>query len=157
LSILLLMSGNLDERIKNAVSNNTKVAYKIPNIIAYIFAFTGMYDEYCHTNLVESGIVEEIIDKVGEKLGIQHPFTGKFSDYLLEEPILNEITYMPEIKREFFKALAMGYLLKVIKDYNKGKCIEKGKEGDILSEYLYKFIKSEISKAPEGLFYKRIS
>jgi len=156
LPILLLMSGNLDERIKNAVSNNTQVAYNIPNIIAYIIAFTGMYDEYCHTSLLESEIVK-IIDKVGEKLGIQHPFTGKFSDYMLEEPILNKIVYMPEIKRDLFKMLAMGYLLKIIKDYNKGKCIEKGKEVDILSEYLYKFIKSEISKAPEGLFYRRIS
>jgi hypothetical protein len=64
---------------------------------------------------------------------------------------------MPEIKRNLFKGFAMGYLLKIIKDYNKGKCIDKGKEVDILSEYLYKFIKSEISKAPEGLFYRRIS
>jgi len=151
------MSDNLDEKIKNVVSNNTKVAYKIPNIIAYIFAFTGIYDEYCHTNLVESGIIEEIMDKVGEKLGIQHPFTGKFSDYLLEEPILNEVVYMPAGRRELLRMLAEGYVLLVIKDYNKGKCIEKGKEGDILSEYLYKFIKSEILEIPEGLFYRRIS
>ena len=109
------MSDNLDKRIKNAVSNNTQVEYNIPNIIAYIIAFTGMYDKYCHTNLLESEIVK-IINKVGEKLGIQHPFTGKFSDYLLEEPILNEIDYMPEIKKELFKVLAKGYLLKVIKD-----------------------------------------
>jgi hypothetical protein len=156
LLILLLISDNLDKRIKNAVSNNTQVAYNIPNIIAYIIAFTGMYDEYCHTSLLESEIVK-IINKVGEKLGIRHPFTGKFSDYLLEEPILNEIRYMPEIKKDLFKGLAKGYLLKVIEDYHKGQCIEKGKEGDILSEYLYKFIKSEISKAPKGLFYRRIS
>jgi len=150
------MNGNLDKRIKNAVSNNTQIEYNIPNIIAYIIAFTGMYDEYCHTNLLESEIVK-IMDKVGEKLGIVYPFTGKFSDYLLEEPILNVIEYMPEIKRDLFKGLAMGYLLKIIEDYNKGQCIEKGKEVDILSEYLYKFIKSEISKAPKGLFYRRIS
>jgi hypothetical protein len=52
--------------------------------------------------------------------------------------------------------LAKDDVLSVIKDYYEGKCIEKGKEEDILSEYLYKFIKSEISKAPEGLFYRRI-
>lgn len=34
------MNDNLDERIKNAVSNNTRIEYKIPNIIAYIIAFT---------------------------------------------------------------------------------------------------------------------
>jgi hypothetical protein len=55
------MSGNSDERIKNAVSNNTQVAYNIPNIIAYIIAFTGTYDEYCHTSLLESEIVKIII------------------------------------------------------------------------------------------------
>jgi len=98
----------------------------------------------------------EIIDKVGEKLGIGHPLTGKLSDYLLEEPILNEIAYMPAAQRELLRMLAAGYVLLVIKDYNKGKCIEKGKEKDILPEYLYKFIKSEISKQPEGLFYRRI-
>jgi flagellar motor component MotA len=96
------------------------------------------------------------MDKVGEKLGIVHPFTGKFSSYLLEEPVLNEITHMSEIQKELLQMLAKGYVLSVIEDYNKGKCIEKGKEEDILSEYLYKFIKSEISKAPEGLFYRRI-
>jgi len=149
------MSDNLDKRLKRSVSDNMQVEYKIPNIIAYIIAFTGMYEEYCHTNLFRSEI-EKIMDKVGEKLGIQHPFTGKFSDYLLEESILNEIEYMPEERRELLRMLAIGYLLKVIKDYNKGQCIEKGKEGDILSEYLYKFIKSEISNAPEGLFYRRI-
>ena len=150
------MSDNLDKRLKRSVSDNTQLEYKISNIIAYIIAFTGMYEEYCHTNLFESEI-EKIMDKVGGKLGIQHPITGKFSDYLLEESILNEIENMPEINRELLRMLAMGYVLKVIEDYNKGKCIEKGKEGDILSEYLYKFIKSEISKAPEGLFYRRIS
>jgi len=150
------MSDNLDKRLKRSVPDNMQVEYKIPNIIAYTIAFTEMYDEYCHTNLLESEIVK-IINKVGEKLGIQHPFTGKFSDYLLDEPILQEIEHMLEIQKEMLSMLATGYVLKVIEDYNKGKCIEKGKEEDILSEYLYKFIKSEISKAPEGLFYRRIS
>jgi hypothetical protein len=96
------------------------------------------------------------MNKVGEKLGIAHPFTGKLSDYLLEEPILNEIRRMSSVQRWLLQMLAKGYVLSVIEDYNEGKCIEKGKEEDILSEYLYKFIKSEISKAPEGLFYRRI-
>ena len=145
------MSGNLDERIKNAVSNNTQVVYKIPNIITYIIAFTKTYEEYCHTSFP----LTEIMDKVGEKLGIAHPITGKLSDYLLEESILNEIRYMPAERRELLRMLAVGYVLLVIENYNKGKCIEKGKEEDILSEHLYKFIKSEISKQPEGLFYRR--
>lgn len=147
------MSDNLDKRLKRSVSDNMQVEYKIPNIIAYIIAFTGRYEEYCHTSLP----VLEIMDKVGEKLGIQYPFVGKFSDYLLDEPILNEIERMQKEQRGLLLMLATGYLSKVIKDYNKGQCIEKEKEGDILSEYLYKFIKSEISKAPEGLFYRRIS
>ncbi|EOD42543.1 Uncharacterized protein Nst1_273 [Candidatus Nanobsidianus stetteri] len=147
------MSDNLDERIKNAASNNMRVEYKIPNIITYVIAFTKTYEEYCHTSLPEL----EIIDKVGEKLGIAHPFTGKLSSYLLEEPILNEIEHMSEVQRELLRMLAAGYVLSVIEDYNEGKCIEKGKEKDILSEYLYKFIKSEIiSKQREGLFYRRI-
>ncbi|MFP3256500.1 MAG: hypothetical protein RXO36_01655 [Candidatus Nanopusillus acidilobi] len=150
------MSDNLDKRLKRSVSDNTQVEYKIPNIIAYIIAFTGMYEEYCHTNLLKSEI-EKIINKVGEKLGIEHPFTGKLSDYLLDEPILQEIEHMLEIQKDMLLMLAGGYVSLVIEDYNKGKCIEKGKEGDILSEYLYKFIKSEISKQPEGLFYRRIS
>lgn len=147
------MSDNLDEKIKNAVSNNTRIEYKIPNIIAYIIAFTKTYEEYCHTSLPKL----EIIDKVGEKLGIVHPFTGKFSSYLFEKPVLNEIRRMSSAQRWLLQILAKGYVLSVIEDYNEGKCIEKGKEEeDILSEYLYKFIKSEISKAPEGLFYRRI-
>ncbi|MFP3167061.1 MAG: hypothetical protein RXQ68_01380 [Candidatus Nanopusillus sp.] len=91
------------------------------------------------------------MDKVGEKLGIYHPFTGKLSSYLLEESILNEIEYMPAEQRELIRMLAVGYVLSVIKDYNKGQCIEKGKEKDMLSEYLYKFIKSEISKQTRRL------
>jgi hypothetical protein len=109
-------------------------------------------EEYCHTSLS----LTEIIDKVGEKLEIVHPFTGKFSSYLSEEPVLNEIRRMPSVQRWLLQMLAKGYVLSVIEDYNEGKCIEKGKEEDILSEYLYKFIKLEISKAPEGLFYRRI-
>jgi len=144
------MSDNLDERLKN--SDNTRVVYKIPNIITYVLAFTKIYEEYCHTSLP----LTEIMDKVGEELGIVHPFTGKLSDYLLEEPILQEIEHMSEIQKEMLLMLAEGYVLSIIKDYNKGKCIEKGKEKDILPKYLYKFIKSEISKAPEGLFYRRI-
>jgi hypothetical protein len=146
------MSDNLDKRLKRSVSDNMQVEYKIPNIIKYIIVFTGMYNEYCHTSLP----VLEIMDKVGEKLGIQNPFTGKFSDYLLEESISNEIKSMPEEQREQLRMHAREYLLKVIKDYNKAQCIKKGKEVDILSEYLYKFIKSEISNAPEGLFYRRV-
>jgi hypothetical protein len=144
------MSDNLDERLRK--SDNTRVVYKIPNIIASIIAFTRIYEEYCHTSLP----LIEIMDKVGEKLGIGHPFTGKLSDYLLEEPILQEIGHMSEIQKEMLLMVAKGYVLSVIKDYNKGKCIEKGKQM-ILSKYLYKFIKSEISKAPEGLFYRIIS
>jgi hypothetical protein len=143
------MSDNLDKRIENAVPNSTRVEYKIPNIIAYIIAFTEIYEEYCNTSLP----VIEIMDKVGEKLGIGHPL---LSSYLLEEPVFSEIRLMPAERRELLLMLAVGYVLSVIKDYNEGKCIEKGKEEDILSEYLYKFIKSEISKAPEGLFYRRI-
>ena len=63
---------------------------------------------------------------------------------------------MSEIQKGLLLMLAEGHVLSIIKDYNKGKCIEKGKEKDILPEYLYKFIKSEISKQPEGLFYRRI-
>ncbi len=96
------------------------------------------------------------MDKVGEKLGIVYPFTGKFSDYLLEESILNEIRHIPAEQMKKLRTLVEDHVLSVIKDYNEGKCIEKGKEEDILSEYLYKSIKSEISKAPEGLFYRRI-
>jgi hypothetical protein len=144
------MSDNLDKRLKK--SDNVRIEYKIPNIITYILAFTKTYEEYCHTSLPEL----EIMNKVGEKLGIVHPVTGKFSGYLLEEPVLNEIRRMPSAKRWLLQMLAKGYVLSVIEDYNEGKCIEKGKEEEILSEYLYKFIKSEISKAPEGLFYRRI-
>lgn len=146
------MSDDLDEIIKNAVPNSTRVEYKIPNIIAYIIAFTKTYEEYCNTSLP----LIEIMDKVGEKLGIVYPFNGKFSDYLLEESILNEIRHIPAGYRELLRMLAEGYVLLIIKDYHEGECIEKGKEKDILSEYLYKFIKSEISKQPEGLFYRRI-
>jgi len=146
------MSDNLDKRIENAELNSTRVVYKIPNIIAYIIAFTKTYEEYCNTSLP----LTEIMDKVGEKLGIVHPFTRKFSDYLLEEPILSEIRLMPAGRRELLRMLAVGYVSLIIEDYHEGKCIEKGKEEDMLSEYLYKFIKSEISKQPEGLFYRRI-
>jgi hypothetical protein len=146
------MSDNLDKRMENAVPNSTRVEYKIPNIVAYIIAFTKTYEEYCNTSLP----LIEIMDKVGEKLGIVNPFTEKFSDYLLGESILNEIRNISTEQMKQLLKLAKDDVLSVIKDYNEGKCIEKGKEEDILSEYLYKFIKSEISKAPEGLFYRRI-
>jgi hypothetical protein len=144
------MSDNLDERLKK--SDNMRIEYKIPNIIAYIIAFTKTYEEYCNTSLP----VTEIMDKVGEKLGIVHPFTGKFSSYLLEEPVLSEIRLMPAEQINKLLTLAEYNVSLIIKYYHEGKCIEKGKEEDILSEYLYKFIKLEISKAPEGLFYRRI-
>ena len=141
------MSDSLDERLKK--SDNMRIEYKIPNIIAYIIAFTKTYEEYCHTSL----FLTEIMDKVGEKLGIVHPSTGKFSSYLSE---LNEIRSIPPVQILMLQMLANHYVLSVIKDYHEGKCIKKGKEEDMLSEYLYKFIKSEISKQPEGLFYRRI-
>ena len=146
------MSDDLDEIIKNAVPNSTRVEYKIPNIIAYIIAFTKTYEEYCNTSLP----LIEIMDKVGEKLGIVYPFNGKFSSYLLEEPVLSEIRLMPAEQINKLLKLAEYNVSLIIEYYHEGECIEKGKEKDILSEYLYKFIKSEISKQPEGLFYRRI-
>jgi len=146
------MSGDLDKRIENAVSNNTRVTYKISNIIIYIIAFTEIYAKYCHT----SPPLIEIMNKVGEKLGIVYSSDGKFLGYVLDKHILNEIRDIPAGQMKQLWTLAEDHVLSVIKDYHEGKCIEKGKEKDILSEYLYKFIKSEISKQPEGLFYRRI-
>jgi hypothetical protein len=144
------MSSDLDERLKK--SDDMQIEYKIPNIIEYISEFIKTYNDYCHTSLS----LTEIMDKVGEKLGIEHSSTRKFLSYRLEESISNETKHIPAVQRWLLQTLAKGYVLSVIKDYNEGKCIEKGKEEDILSEYLYKFIKLGISKAPEGLFHRRI-
>ena len=145
------MSDNLDEKLERSVSNNTQVEYKIPHIILYIAFFIWRYNEYCYTGLP----VLEIMDKVGEKLGIKYSFTGKFSDYLLEEEILQQIRSIPKKEIKLIKNLAKLQVRSIIiKNYYK--CLKEGKEKYALSEYIYNFIVPKPGERPENIFYKII-
>jgi hypothetical protein len=145
------MSDNLDERLKRSVSDNMQVEYKIPNIILYIAFFIWKYNDYCHTGLP----VLEIMDKVGEKLGMKYSFTRNFSDYLLEEEILQQIRSMPKEEIKLIKHLANSQFRSIIiKNYYK--CLKEGKEKYALSEYIYNFIVPKPGERPESIFYRII-
>jgi len=145
------MSDNLDEKLERSVSNNTQVEYKIPHIILYIAFFIWRYNEYCYTGLP----VLEIMDKVGEKLGIKYSFAGKFSDYLLEEEILQQIKSIPKEEIELIKNLAKSQVRSIIiKNYYK--CLKESKEKYALSEYIYNFIVPKPGERPESIFYRII-
>ena len=115
----MVMNDKLDEMLKNQKADDRLA------ILAFLAGFAEEYEKSCNVKLP----IEEIVNKLEEKLGIKYSESELPSIYLFKEN--KEIGKGPFV---LYPLLGIGFAKEVI--YERG-CIEKDKEENISPEDIY--------------------
>jgi hypothetical protein len=133
------------------------IEYNIPAIIGFIESSVEWYEKFCNAEPP----FEEILNEVGKKLGI----TEDLSSYLLNKKSIEYI--FEQLKKPKYPSgnykisdvvELFGFMAaKSVLVKNEEKCLEKGKEKEVMVEILLNYLKPETGSQKDykdSIFYK---
>jgi len=133
------------------------IEYNIPTIIGFIESSVGWYEKFCNAEPPFG----EILNEVGKRLGITRDLSSyllnkKSIEYIfeqLEKPKYPSGDYkISDIVELFGFMAAKSVLVK-----NEEKCLEKGKEKEVMADILLNYLKPDIGYREDykdSIFYR---